>query len=93
MTTLFDASSHWTLANGAATARFSTKNFATGLEFVNHIGVSAEAANHHPDLLLSYSFVDVTLTSHDVGHVTDRDEKLAAAIDVHAAALGIVAQQ
>ena len=46
---------------------FRTRDFASGLEFVNRIGAAAEAADHHPDITLSYSYVHIVLTSHDVG--------------------------
>ena len=93
MTTLFDAPSHWTSHNDRITARFATKDFATGLKFVNLIGASAEDANHHPDIELTYSLTTVTLTSHDVGAVTERDISLARIIDEHAKALGITPKE
>jgi 4a-hydroxytetrahydrobiopterin dehydratase len=65
-----------------------TARFATG-DFVNRIGASAEEADHHPDLVLTYPEVAVTLSSHDVGGVTSRDISLARTIDEHAAALGV----
>lgn len=61
-------------------ARFRTRDFATGLEFLVDVGAAAEAANHHPDVKLTYTHVDVTLTSHDTGAVTDRDLDLARTI-------------
>lgn len=61
-------------------ARFRTRDFSTGLEFLVDVGAAAEAANHHPDVKLSYTHVDVTLTSHDAGAVTDRDLDLARTI-------------
>jgi 4a-hydroxytetrahydrobiopterin dehydratase len=48
---------------------------------VNEIGKLAEAANHHPDLAFGWGYLRITLTSHDKGSVTDRDRRLAAAID------------
>lgn len=58
--------------------RFRTGDFATGLALVNEFGAAAEAANHHPDITLTYGHVDVLLFSHDVGRVSDRDHALAA---------------
>ena len=74
---------------GRLTATFDTGDFATGLALTNRIGEVAEAANHHPDVLLTYPSVGVTLTSHDVGGVTARDLRLAHAISEHAAGLGV----
>jgi 4a-hydroxytetrahydrobiopterin dehydratase len=56
---------------------------------VNRIGASAEKANHHPDLTLTYPQVRVTLSSHDVGGITSRDIDLARTISGHAADLGV----
>lgn len=79
----------WTESKGTLTARFATKSFATGLEFVTLIGASAEDNDHHPDLLLTYPAVEVTWSSHDVGGITSRDVRLARATSEHAAGLGI----
>ena len=79
----------WQQDGETLTARFATGDFATGLALVNRIGVSAEAANHHPDLTLTYPEVGVTLTSHDVGGITSRDVELARVIDEHADTLGV----
>ncbi|WP_309082414.1 4a-hydroxytetrahydrobiopterin dehydratase [Zhihengliuella sp.] len=79
----------WQQVEETLTARFLTKKFATGLELVNRIGASAEDANHHPDLTLTYPEVGVTLSSHDVGGITSRDIDLARIISGHAEDLGV----
>lgn len=81
----------WRHVDGALRARFRTGSFAKGLELVNRIGASAETADHHPDIELTYPAVVVTLSSHDVGAVTIRDVRLARAISAHAHALGFPA--
>ncbi|MFJ6078041.1 4a-hydroxytetrahydrobiopterin dehydratase [Pseudarthrobacter sp. NPDC092419] len=83
----------WRLTGGALTATFETRKFSTGLQLVNRIGDSAEEANHHPDLTLTYPEVGVTLLSHDVGGITSRDIDLARTISGHAADLGIAAAE
>lgn len=70
-------------------ARFETGDFATGLALVNRIGAAAEAANHHPDITLTYPSVAVTLSSHDVGGITRRDIDLARTINGAASDLGV----
>ena len=75
---------------GRLTATFETGDFATGLALTNKIGQVAEAANHHPDLLLTYPRLEVTLTSHDAGGVTSRDLRMARSITEHAAGLGVM---
>ena len=79
----------WHLTGEALTATFKTRKFSTGLELVNRIGASAEEANHHPDLTLTYPEVRVTLSSHDVGGITSRDIDLARTISGHATDLGV----
>jgi len=81
----------WRPILGALEARFSTGDFATGVRFVDAIGEAAEEANHHPDITLTYPWVHVLLTSHDVGGKTQRDVDLARRISAIAADLGITA--
>jgi 4a-hydroxytetrahydrobiopterin dehydratase len=79
----------WRQILGRIKARFRTGDFATGIALVNRISDAAEGANHHPDIVLTYSDVIVALTSHDVGGITSRDLELARQISRHAAELGI----
>lgn len=79
----------WWFGDGALHARFATGGFATGLEFVNRVGEVADAVDHHPDLDLRFSYVDVHTHSHDVGGVTRRDLRLAARVAEVAGALGL----
>ena len=72
-------------------ARFSAGSFTKGLELVTRITGAAEAADHHPDVVLTYPHVDVDLHSHDVHGVTSRDVDLARTISAIAAELGIEA--
>lgn len=81
----------WHQMNSTIQATFNTGDFLTGLQLVNLIGDSAEAASHHPDIALTYPTVSLTLTSHDVGGLTVRDVELARKINEHAAGLGVKA--
>ena len=56
---------------------------------MNQIGEAAEAVQHHPDIDLRYPYVDITLSSHDVGGITSRDVDLARKTSEFAAGLGI----
>lgn len=82
---------HWRQVLGRLKARFRTGDFATGLALVTRIGEAAEAADHHPDVTLTYTDVVVTLVSHDVGGLTVRDVDLARTISAVAAELGVEA--
>lgn len=84
--------SDWRTLQSKLHARFRTGNFATGLLLVDAIGAAAERVNHHPDLDLRYTHLEVALFSHDVGAKTQRDVDLAREISALAAGLGVVAE-
>ena len=57
-------------------------DFGSALEFVNRVGMLAEQANHHPDILLhEWNRVRLTLSTHSEGGLTEADFSLAVAID------------
>ena len=56
------------------------KDFVEAIAFVNKLVEPAEAANHHPDLQISYNKVTVVLTTHDSGGLTQKDFDLAQQI-------------
>ena len=60
---------------------YARKNFLDGLAFVTKVAVLAERANHHPDVLLTWPKVTMSLTTHDAGGLTEKDFALAAEID------------
>ncbi|WP_084152133.1 4a-hydroxytetrahydrobiopterin dehydratase [Nocardioides halotolerans] len=78
----------WRILFTALHARFRTEDFATALKLVDKIGKAAEKADHHPEVDLSYGRVDVRLSSHDAGGVTDRDVDLARQISGFAEDVG-----
>lgn len=71
----------WYLENGWIRRQYKTSGWKATLMVVNTIGHLAEAAWHHPDLLVSYAFVIVKLCSHDAKGITDKDFALAAKIE------------
>ena len=71
----------WTRAGGTLVRTYDRGDFAGAMRFVNAVAAAANAANHHPDIAISWSRGGLTLTSHDAGGLTDRDFDLAAAID------------
>jgi 4a-hydroxytetrahydrobiopterin dehydratase len=79
----------WVFLPGGLRTRVRSRDFATGLALVNAIGAAAEEMDHHPDLDLRYTHVDVRLTSHDTGGVTKRDVRLARTISALAADAGL----
>ena len=61
---------------------FQFADFREAIAFLNRVAEVAEAHGHHPEIFNVYGTVRLTLTTHDAGNtVTDKDHKLAAAID------------
>ena len=68
--------------NGDAVERVCQfDDFVQAMKFVNQVADAAQAANHHPDILINYNKVTLTLVSHDSGGVTQRDIRMAAKIN------------
>ncbi|MEO5724268.1 MAG: 4a-hydroxytetrahydrobiopterin dehydratase [Ilumatobacteraceae bacterium] len=70
----------WRYLAGKLHSRFATGTFAAGVALVDRIGAEADKVDHHPDIDLRYTHVDITLRSHDVGGITRRDIRLARVI-------------
>ncbi|MEU8232692.1 4a-hydroxytetrahydrobiopterin dehydratase [Actinoplanes sp. NPDC048967] len=83
-----EAPAGWVYLLGGLQTRIRTRDFAAGLAIVDAIGAAAETMDHHPDLDLRYTHVDIRLTSHDVRAVTSRDLRLARTISTIAADAG-----
>ncbi len=72
----------WNHANHRRIARtFVFPNFVHALAFANEVGEIAEAEGHHPDLLVAWGRVEVTIWTHKVNGLTESDFILAAKID------------
>jgi 4a-hydroxytetrahydrobiopterin dehydratase len=71
----------WKKSGNAIQRVLQFSGFVQAMEFVNHIAEAAEAINHHPDILINYNKVTLTLVSHDSGGVTQRDVKMAGRIN------------
>jgi pterin-4a-carbinolamine dehydratase len=71
----------WSVEDGHLVRTFETGGWQRTLLLANAIGFAAEAAWHHPELLLSYPRLRVMLTTHDAGGITDRDFDLAERIE------------
>ncbi|MBY0355938.1 MAG: 4a-hydroxytetrahydrobiopterin dehydratase [Rickettsiales bacterium] len=57
------------------------KNFEEALEAVNRIGAISEAHQHHPDIRFGWGYVQLRLTTHDAGGLTQKDFELADALN------------
>ena len=72
----------WKKENNKLAKEFVFENFKEAIDFVNRIMPLAEAADHHPDILIhSYKKVKVMLFTHSEGKITKKDYSLAEKID------------
>ena len=71
----------WNEKNKTITKTFEFNSYLDGIDFVNEVANLAEQENHHPDIEIVYCKVTISLTTHDVGGLTDKDYKLAKLID------------
>jgi 4a-hydroxytetrahydrobiopterin dehydratase len=78
----------WVRAGRAITRTYRFDDFRGGLAFVNRVGELAERQSHHPDIDIRYNEVTLSLWTHDAGGLSERDFRLAAAIDADRAADG-----
>ena len=71
----------WEYKNNAISKTFKFKEFLHGIEFVQKVAEIAEGADHHPDILINYTRITFTCSTHSEGGVTDKDFKLANNIE------------
>lgn len=65
----------------AITRKFTFKNFREAFAFMTKVAAVAEEMDHHPEWFNVYKTVEVTLSTHDAGGLTELDVKLAEAMD------------
>jgi 4a-hydroxytetrahydrobiopterin dehydratase len=72
----------WKEENDQLKATFKFKDFTQAFSFMTEVAFHAEKMQHHPDWHNVYNTVEFALSTHDAGNkVTDKDRKLAKAID------------
>jgi len=69
------------LENRKIRKAFSFPNFNEGMAFAQEIALLAEAEDHHPDLCIQYTGVDVEFSTHSVGGLSENDFIMAAKIE------------
>jgi 4a-hydroxytetrahydrobiopterin dehydratase len=77
----------WQLEGEAIRRQFTFSGFPDAVAFVVRLGFVAEAADHHPDLLINYKRVTVTFSTHSAGGLTDKDFEGASTATTIAEAL------
>lgn len=71
----------WVELNGEIQRTFEFDNFLESMKFVNSVARYAEDAQHHPDILIRYNKVTLSVSTHDANGITQKDFDLAEASD------------
>ncbi|KIA90639.1 4a-hydroxytetrahydrobiopterin dehydratase [Kaistella jeonii] len=72
----------WKETNGKLHQTFKFKDFSEAFAFMTRVALIAESQQHHPNWSNEYNKVEINLFTHDAGDkITDKDHKLAKAID------------
>jgi 4a-hydroxytetrahydrobiopterin dehydratase len=71
----------WTVVGDTISRTFQFKDFAAAMLFVNKAAQHAEKVQHHPDILIRWNRVTLTLSTHDAGGVTEKDFAFAGFAD------------
>jgi 4a-hydroxytetrahydrobiopterin dehydratase len=76
----------WSAVPGrdAITRKFEFRDFNAAFGFMTRAALLAEKMDHHPEWFNVYNKVEVTLSTHDAGGVTEKDVKMAKAMDGYA---------
>jgi 4a-hydroxytetrahydrobiopterin dehydratase len=79
--TALEALPEWSIDQGKLFRQFTFRDFSAAFGFMARVSLLAEKHNHHPEWFNVYKRVDIWLTTHDAGGISERDIKLARAID------------
>jgi 4a-hydroxytetrahydrobiopterin dehydratase len=71
----------WTLEEETLTKSFEFENFVHAFSFMTGVAMEAEAMNHHPEWSNVWNQVDIALTTHEAGGISELDFELATRIE------------
>lgn len=71
----------WSEFGGQIQRTYQFKNFVASMAFVNTVAEYAERVQHHPDILVRWNKVTLTVSTHDAGGITQKDFDLARHAD------------
>jgi 4a-hydroxytetrahydrobiopterin dehydratase len=71
----------WTYSDNAIHTSFEFENFKEAFTLMTRIAFEAEAQQHHPEWSNVYNELEISLSTHDAGGVTEKDFKLASTIE------------
>jgi 4a-hydroxytetrahydrobiopterin dehydratase len=76
------SSKGWEYVDKKIFKSYKFDTYMDGIDFVQKIAELSERNNHHPDILIGWCLVSITITSHDIGGVTTKCVNLAMGIDL-----------
>ncbi|AKO64494.1 hypothetical protein VI34_06770 [Methylophilales bacterium MBRSG12] len=71
----------WMIHNELLVKEFVFSTFQDAINFVNAVAKIADEADHHPDIFISYNKVKISLITHDLGEISEKDYSLAKEIE------------
>ncbi|ANJ66541.1 hypothetical protein A9404_03340 [Halothiobacillus diazotrophicus] len=71
----------WHIENAHLATTIQTGDYKSAVLLVNAIAYLAEQHQHHPTMTLGYNRLDIRITTHDAGRLTEKDHRLAFEID------------
>ena len=74
-------SKNWGNSNKKLERTFKFKDFNESIDFVNKVAKISEEQDHHPDIIIKYNEVKISITDHEKGGVSDKCHKLVKDID------------
>ena len=77
----------WREGRDAIARLFRFQDFNQAFAFMTRVALLAEKLDHHPEWFNAYDKIEVTLTTHDAGGVTEKDIAMAKAMEEYARAL------
>jgi len=71
----------WENSNYKLKKTFKFKDFEESIDFVNKVAKISEKQKHHPDIIIKYGEVEISISDHDKGGVSDKCLKFVKAVD------------
>ena len=71
----------WAIQNELLVKEFVFLTFQDAINFVNAVAKIADEVDHHPDIFISYNKVKISLITHDLGEISEKDYSLAKEIE------------
>ncbi|MEM8758673.1 MAG: 4a-hydroxytetrahydrobiopterin dehydratase [Planctomycetota bacterium] len=81
ISTALESLTEWSEVGGELQRTYQFDDFVASMAFVNKVADYAERAQHHPDILVRYNKVTLTVSTHDAGGITKKDTELAKIAD------------